>query len=134
MRRIGRFLAVTYLWILLLPYATGFIGAASNQLVLLANHDTFPVMINDARLYAYVHEDCDDDCQLLLSHGYLDEEHVIMTPDMHLKFLADIFDNHGDIASIGDLFIWSGEWLARFSLYVWVALVSRKIWRSSLAS
>src|ERR1700675_4283495 len=42
------FLRKTSLWILLLPAALGGIGAASNQLVLIANHDRFPVMINSA--------------------------------------------------------------------------------------
>ena len=40
----------TALWILLAPIAITFVGVASNQAVLIANHDKFPVMVNSTKL------------------------------------------------------------------------------------
>jgi hypothetical protein len=44
------FLRKTCLWIILLPVAVSFTGAALNQLVLYVNGDAFPVTLNPTKL------------------------------------------------------------------------------------
>jgi hypothetical protein len=105
------FIKRTYLWVLFLPLLIQFLGIASNQLVLIANHDTFPVLVS-------------------LAHAKWltgDPIHVAMTDQTHLNFLADIFDFHEIIESIGDLLFQLGEWLQNFSSVIWFVLAVRKM-------
>jgi len=52
-----------------------------------------------------------------------------MTKDTHLNFMADIFDRGSEgIESVGDMLLSDGEWLSGFCVYVWIALVARKLW------
>jgi Family of unknown function (DUF5317) len=125
LRRIARFLAVTYLWVLLAPYPVMLAGAASNQLVLIANHDRFPVLVNEVK--QKMHE---DDTVSLNGVTYIDPSHVVMTKQTHLNFLADIFDLHDGIYSVGDGLIGLGEWLESFCIYVWIGLIVRKVCQS----
>jgi hypothetical protein len=120
LKHVARFFLVTYLWILLLPHAVTFAGAASNQLALIANGGTMPVQLNDISAQAFLSPD--------------DPIHVRMTHQSHLKVLADIFNFHDEIDSVGDLLLRLGDQLDGFCLYVWIALITRKVWRSSLAS
>lgn len=105
-----RFLRQTHLWILLLPIALIFLGAASNQLVLIANHDTFPVMVNPVHILSFV--------DVIPPDGMLDRVHCIMTAHTHLNLLADIFDL-GSIQSVGDILLEFGSFLWSFAPYVW---------------
>jgi hypothetical protein len=146
------FLRKTALWILLLPTAIWGIGVASNQAVLIANHDKFPVMINSARAqnlelrqfiaYQKAMETLNDpkakpeDWQkaglvaeeIKIEHetGMLDEVHCIMTPETHLNALADIFDFHDATYSIGDGLLTLGEWLGTFCMFIWGFLMVDK--------
>jgi hypothetical protein len=113
------FLRVTMLWVLLLPYAFIFVGAASNQLVIIANHDKFPVMMNEA---ARAHFEPD-------ANGLIDKEHCVMTDKTHLNALADIFDFGDGWYSIGDELIDFGVWLNGFCIYVWIALVVKSLYQ-----
>jgi hypothetical protein len=81
----------------MLPYAVAFLGAASNQLVLFANNDRFPVAMNIAKLHKWVPEEA----RVESNDGILmiDETHCLMTNKTHLNILADIFDFHEDIES-----------------------------------
>jgi len=121
-----RFLRSTALWILLLPYAITFTGAASNQLVLNANGDTFPVRLNAAKVQKFTAEN-----GITLPDGtvMLDETHCLMTAKTHLNWLADIFDFHQDIESIGDMFLELGAWLGTFCPFVWFAIVCDRLRR-----
>ena len=107
------------LWVLLLPYALTGLGAASNQLVLIANHDKFPVMLNEA---ARAHFQPD-------ANGLIDKEHCVLTNETHLNFLADIFDFHTGWLSIGDLLLMLGDWLSGFCVYVWIVLVVKSLYQ-----
>jgi len=118
MRQVGKFFRVTMLWILLLPVASTLLGVASNQAVLIANHDRFPVMMNDSVMAL---EDVD-------ANGMLDHEHCVMTDQTHLNALADIFDVHDAWISVGDMFIRLGDWLMAFCPFVWLALVIRRLY------
>jgi Family of unknown function (DUF5317) len=114
-----QFIRKTMLWLLLLPTIVGFAGAASNQLVLYTNDDKFPVMVNQKHLKAFGGADVD---------GMLDDIHCVMTHQTHLNFLADIFDFHHSIQSIGDLLIDGGDTYGPFAWVVWAALMLRKLW------
>jgi len=131
-----RFLRVTMLWVLLLPYAVRGVGAASNQLVIFANHDTFPVSINLIKLADWSHggkamhivesfSGVDPQGHIFVN----DNMHVVMTEQTHLNLLADIFDFHSNIASVGDLLIELGDWLNGFAFYVWFTLVVNSLYQ-----
>jgi hypothetical protein len=120
-----RFLRNTALWILLLPYAATFAGIASNQLVLNANDDTFPVRINLVKLHKWA----DDGVAMSDGRVYLDETHVVMSNKTHLNWLADVFDFHQDIESVGDLLLDLGGWLSTFCPFVWMAFTVDKLRR-----
>lgn len=126
---------MTALWILLLPYALIFIGAASNQAVLIANNDLFPVRENNARVV----EDLSNPKVLEINEfnqrnfpGYplmLDlQGHCLMSNKTHLNWLADNFDSiGGGIYSIGDLILIPGEWMATFCPFIWGYAVIMKL-------
>ena len=137
------FLRTTSLWILLLPVVLTITGAASNQLVLIANRDTFPVLVNDKKLQEMtapegsteeptsdapkVHEVFSTMPAVEADNTvYLDDVHVVMTHSTHLNFLADVFDLRS-IYSIGDFFIIAGSWLQGFALFVYVYAVTSKL-------
>jgi hypothetical protein len=119
-----RLLRSTCLWILLLPYAVSFLGAASNQLVLFVNNDRFPVAMNIAKLHKWVPEEA----RVESADGILmiDETHCLMTNKTHLNILADIFDFHEDIESIGDLLLNLGAWLDPRCPLVWLVVIVMK--------
>ena len=104
------FLRKTALWIVLIPWAIFGVGFASNQLVLIANHDTFPVEANTIKeriLVAKATVKYQDMAQELsmdpdLPAGMIDDTHCLMTSKTHLNFLADVFDRGNGIYSIGD--------------------------------
>lgn len=136
------FLRTTSLWILLLPVVLTVTGAASNQLVLIANRDTFPVLVNDKRVRMAASEGSTEEptSDAPKVHEvfstmpaveadntvYLDDVHVVMTHSTHLNFLADVFDLRS-IYSIGDFFIIVGSWLQGFALFVYVYAVTSKL-------
>ena len=138
-KQIVRFVRSTALWALLTPLAFTFAGAASNQLVLIANHDKFPVMVNDVKLaemtaemtappkkdnpFPFVYSSTVYDATML------DDIHEAMTPDTHLNFLADIFDMQAAIYSLGDFMLMLGSWLWTFAPFVWAYAVIVKLHR-----
>jgi hypothetical protein len=139
MSRIVSFFRSTALWILLLPYAFTFIGASSNQLVLWANDDKFPVKINPAKLQVMTGGEASSnpDGTVTLSGGHvvvlpdgtvmMDPEHCVMTSKTHLNLLADNWDFHDTIESVGDLLLGLGDWLSNFAIFVWIAIVIERL-------
>ena len=126
------FLRKTALWIPLIPIVLFLGGVASNQAVLIANHDRFPVLVNHTKLVNFEAEtvetpfgsitvprpaEVDDDGVVMI-----DDIHCVMTSDTHLNALADIFD-FGGIYSIGDFMLMLGQWLLEYSLVVWLVVV-----------
>src|SRR5271166_714269 len=103
-----KFLRTTMLWILLLPVATIVTGAASNQAVLIANGDKFPVMVNPVKLDYFGKEHANDEAKakpsphqeepkritrlVTLPDGtvMIDDVHCWMSKKTHLNFMADI--------------------------------------------
>lgn len=116
-----KFLAETYLWILLLPVMLIVLGAASNQAAVIANGDVMPVNISPAKIEVM------GGTADFAGVRYLDPMHSVMTPETHLKALCDIIDV-GSIESIGDLAIDFGYWLWNFAPFVWGALLCLKVY------
>lgn len=127
------------LWILLLPLLIGFTGAASNQLVLAANHDKFPVMVNERKLREFEDRDAkaENVIQALgnlvgvnivppkqdIDDDMLDDVHCVMSEKTHLNFLADWIDMHTAMMSPGDMLIDFGGFLQEYAFVFWLAFV-----------
>ena len=130
-----KFLRKTALWILLIPAALTYGGAASNQLVLIANHDSFPVMANDFKSEIMVanmkaewkEATAEAGLDIELPAGYIDDVHVVMTHETHLNFLADVFDLKDGIYSVGDFGIILGSFLWAYAPFVWAFEVIRRL-------
>ena len=122
--KIGKLLRSSCLWLLLAPYAIWGLGMASNQAVLMANHDTFPVMVNPVKLAEFLPKN------MPIAVGQsqmIDSIHETMTTDTHLNALADIFE-FGSIYSVGDFGIMLGNWLNTFAPFVWGFAVIKKLY------
>ncbi len=131
------FLRRTSLYILAVPALFTFLGAASNQLVLIENGDTFPVLVNDKKLQEMtepqerptidipfvtpIPASATDDTV------YLDDVHIAMTSRTHLNAFADIFDMQDAIYSIGDFSLMLGDWLWAFAPFLFAFDVIRKL-------
>jgi len=114
----------TYLYVFAIPLLFIFLGAASNQAVIIANNDTFPVRANLVKVKADV-----GDNPTILPDGtlMLDDVHCLMTSKTRLNWLADNFDFQNSIMSIGDLSLDLGEWSFGYSTLVWGVLVVKKL-------
>ncbi len=135
-----KFLRKTSLYILAIPVLIFGLGCFSNQVVLWANHDKFPVMWSSYKAAQYdlmLHEkliskdpkvvvQAEFDIYALENEGFIDAVHCLMTPDTHLNFLADVFDL-GATYSVGDGLIEVGEWLLIFSPFLFAFDVIRKL-------
>lgn len=110
-----RFLAITRIWILAIPFLLVLLGAGSNQLVLAANHDKFPVMANERKV-AQMSPD---------AYGIIDDDaHCVMTSETHLNFLADWIDLKSAIYSPGDLILEAGYYSQDWAALVWGAVLA----------
>jgi hypothetical protein len=94
------------LWLLLLPFAFQYAGIALNQAAVIANHDTMPVLVNQAKA----------------SH-VPDDIHAVMDSQTRLKFLCDIFDARDAIYSLGDGFLFFGLWLEPYAFFLWALIM-----------
>jgi hypothetical protein len=152
------FLRKTYLWVIVLPFLIALLGVSSNQVVLIANSDTFPVMINPKKAaevskydpctsgpdgmdqkvtgksFSVWNTRYDADlakCPITDASGMLDESHCWMNfngKKTHLNALADIIDVQDSIMSIGDVLIVSGFNLIEFGAVLWVFLAAAKLY------
>ena len=140
MNKLRKLLRSSCLWILLAPYAIFGLGVASNQAVLIANGDKFPVMLNARKLDKILNPTIDADLEKILGikivekpapkpdpDGMIDDTHCQMTSKTHLNALADVFDL-GSIYSIGDFTLYLGEWLMTWTPFVWGYAVIKKLY------
>lgn len=117
MRRLFKFLRVTRVWIILLPYLFFGLGLVSNDAVLIANHGKFPVMFTD---------------HLPNVDGMYDDQHCVMTGETKLNALGDIFDYGSATASVGDIMLDIGRWLRTICFYIWLTMaLPRLYWADS---
>ena len=139
--KIRQFLRNSFVWFLLAPWIVSSVGAASNQIVLIANHDTFPVMVNPVKLSQIRAPREQDDLVTSIfgkprpaprvtveDENMIDSVHCVMTNDTRLNFLADIFDLKEAIYSVGDFGLMLGDWMWTFMPFVWATLILKKIW------
>ena len=128
-------------------------GVLSNQVVLIANGDKFPVLVNDKKYERMLERQAEeDDAEQAVRHfvtldglvkiplstisirdavradedGMIDYTHSRMGHNSHLRALADIWDL-GNIYSVGDGGIIFGSWLWNFAPLAWLVLVIRKL-------
>ena len=109
-----KFLRRTWLWIIAIPVMLIMLGAFSNQLVLWANHDTFPVLANPIVVERM------GGVLVFEGKSYLDFVHVVMTPQTHLNFLADVFDFGRAYLLVGDLLLDLGDYLMQYAFAIWM--------------
>ena len=145
---------IPYWYLIAAPFLSLVLGVASNQAVLIANHDKFPVLVNEEKLHSHFCAPADASNDLAAdivkaltgkdlpkvaaksmtpdpytcSNGgeFLDDTHIIMTKKTHLNALADVFDLKDAIYSIGDFLIMLGEWIFSWAPLAWLVLVLRK--------
>jgi len=126
----------TSLYILAIPVLFTFLGAASNQAVLIRNGDRFPVMVNDKKLAAMTEPKEDSHSNHFVKPMpafeaddtvMLDDVHCNMTSETHLNAFADIFDMKDAIYSIGDFSLILGDWLWAFAPFLFAFDVIRKL-------
>ena len=131
-----KFLRKTSLYILAIPVLTFMLGLASNQVVLIANHDTFPVMVNGRKLAQFEAAAAAKEPDFRfrpmparVENGavMLDDIHCNMTKDTHLNALADIFDLKTAIYSVGDALLELGTWMWVFAPFLFVFDTARKL-------
>ena len=128
-----KFIRKTLLYVVLAPFAVMGLGAACNQAVLVANNDTFPVRINPVKLYDWSNKGAKIKIIAPIPGVYPngiafvnDNMHIVMTPYTKLNWLADNFDFHTRILSVGDFLIMLGEYLNGFACWVWAGALLRK--------
>jgi hypothetical protein len=139
MSKLTKFVRSSCLWLLLSGWAIYGLGAASNQAVLIANHDKFPVMLNAKKLNQILSKDAESDIEKIFGvsvqsplptpdpDGMIDDTHCAMTKYTHLNALADVFDV-GSIYSIGDFMLYTGKWLNTWVPFAWFLLICKKLW------
>jgi hypothetical protein len=140
MKKFLKFMRASCLSILIFPYIIFGLGVLSNQAVLWANHDKFPVMLNARKLDKIMNQDALADIEAIFGikpkapiaktadpDGMIDDVHCVMTSKTHLNALADVFDL-GSIYSIGDFTLYLGEWLMGFTPFVWGYAVIKKLY------
>jgi len=92
--------------LIVVPVVIDYFGAFLNQLVIATNRGTFPVLAPN--------------CTIKTSFM---EVHTCMTPDSHLKFLADWISLGNIVASPGDLLLWLADAIQGPCFYVWLAVI-----------
>ena len=147
---------IPYWWLIALPLLSIALGTLSNQVVLWANFDKFPVMYNDEKIHQSCQVKTADPANSLIAiltgHAapkkdvpsifapmpakdldmcenggqFLDDTHVIMSKESKLKWMSDIWDFHDVTYSIGDFLIMLGEWIFSWAPLAWLVLVLRK--------
>ena len=132
-----KFLRKTSLYILAIPALAYGLGFSSNQAVLMANHDRFPVLLNEQKVRDLSSEKVDLGPLSFIvakpaevdSDGVvmLDDDHCVMTKETHLNALADVFDLKDATYSIGDFLLYMGEYLFGFAPFIFLFDVVRKL-------
>ena len=108
-----------YFWLLTAPYLAVALGSAMNILAVTANHGYMPVASSPIIIRAL-------DGVIPYPGIIIDEVHRQMQSTDHLKFLCDwIQIPRLAVASIGDVFLFLGEWLSQWTFITWLALIWR---------
>lgn len=127
MRKFSKLFLKARVYILIAPTVLWITGASMNQAVLIANGGKFPVIVNDKLANETQTEGLFggkvDNPFHVDEDGYMDDElHCRMTAETHLNWLADYINLRTGIYSPGDMLLELSEFLAAYSLLVWVTL------------
>lgn len=106
---------IPHWYLIVLPIFFLFFGSFLNVFVMAINHNQMPVLMPGAS--ALVPGSCDP------AEFVGDIQHSCMTVSTHIKFLADWIFIKSGVASVGDMFIYLGEFLFLPALYIWIAFV-----------
>lgn len=108
------------LWVLLFPFIVDYTGAALNQIVMIANDGSMPVLLSPSELDAWLASPDNT----IIENGMMDMRHSVMTRSSRLTFLADIINfKQAGIWSVGDLLIAVGENMEQAAPYVMFAVL-----------
>jgi len=132
-----KFLRRTSLYILVIPTLMFMLGVASNQAVLMANHDRFPVLVNETKMAEHVgtHDVQVGGITITVPNPatteadgtvMIDDVHCLMSHKTHLNALADVWDL-GSIYSVGDFGILLGSYVWGFAPFIFLFDVVRKL-------
>ena len=138
---------IPYFYLLAVPVLALCLGHISNQAVMLANHEAFPVMVN-AKDEKLIHDrqvqERLAEIFVAISAGsqgpfvdpripqaldnYIDRQHVVMDGSSHLKLLADWIDWGEGVYSPGDVLILTGLYTLPSGLFGWIVLLLRRLY------
>lgn len=90
------------------------VGTALNVIVMSANNGMMPFKAPAS-----------SDWFMLTAGTVTDAAHITWYNTIRFAFLADWIRIDGGICSIGDLFLWFGEWFAPYGVGAWLALCWR---------
>lgn len=90
--------------LLVVPQILFWFGALLNQIAEAANGGAMPVLANNCNM--------GDDLS-----------HICMTPATHLKFLCDWIQLKLMVASVGDVFVWTGSLIMAPLFWAWLTLL-----------
>jgi hypothetical protein len=113
---------IPYWQLIAIPVLSMFLGAASNQVVFIANGGAMPVQLNAANIQRF-----SENSVVVNGRTYLDPRHSVLRDEDHLKVLADIFNFGNSVASVGDLLLDFGSWSWQYGPIMWFALAFRKL-------
>jgi hypothetical protein len=119
LKKLLKFLRVSLLGLLILPFGLKYGGILSNQACLWANHGYMPVYVNE--FYQR---------QSGWYEGSSDGLHTILTKESHLIFLSDIWRKGNIYESIGDILMDTGDEIWPFCFAIWGGLLVVKVYRN----
>lgn len=126
-----KFFRKTCIYVLAAPLLCVLLGTVSNEAVLYANHDTFPVNANAAKVHHFTGQTISELPALSDGTVMIDDTHCVASNKTHLNLLADVIDEGSDgIESIGDILIDLGNWAWRYCVAIWGFIVTWKLWRT----
>lgn len=96
-------------WIPLYPLALFLLGAGLNILAVTVNHGVMPYV----QALGY---------QIFPPGTVTDPRHITWNDHVHLAVLCDWIQIDGGVCSIGDCFLWLGEWMEVPALVAWFTL------------
>jgi hypothetical protein len=96
-------------WIILLPFALFYLGAALNVLALTANWGVMPVVIPAS-------------WDQVSPGTILDPRHISWHSAVHLAVLCDWIRWYNGMVSPGDLLLWLGDWIQPYGIGAWVGV------------
>jgi Family of unknown function (DUF5317) len=115
------------LHILAVPMLFILLGNICNQVAINSNHGSMPALHNSESVKAFYAVGY----PVTTSEGMIltDHRHSLLTEKSRFYLLCDIIEYDSVVYSIGDMFLYLGEWLMHYSLAVWCYVVAARLLR-----